>query len=444
MPFATDEILDNVFQLLQERAGMDPELFGIQGIAHTVHNRATASGADSPHDYLNRLVSDAAEFQELLDDLLVPETWMFRDALAFRSVERYLDAWQSGRRGPIRVLSVACSTGEEVYSLAISLRGAGLEPSQFQILGTDLSRRSLELARNGEFNSRSFREPDDTIMAMRDQWCERVGQSWQVRDDLLYGVEFKWGNLAQAEFLAGEPPFHVIFCRNVLIYFHAKARRTAVHNLHRLLSPDGILYSAPAEARIFSDAGFRSLDPECPFAFRCPGSMADTPLSAADVIHPRHKSMIPLYVDTDLPKPAAKQTFLPLTSPGPFGQESSNSNKPSIDVNTIDEDSPGQAILRAAQQAADNGRLEEADALCGQILSLDPASTEAHYLRGVIFQAQGLLNEAQRSLEKVLYLDPRHYQALVHMMLLSEQRGDHSATANYRRRAQQAAPRGAE
>ncbi|MGD0516246.1 MAG: CheR family methyltransferase [Thermoguttaceae bacterium] len=444
MPFATDEILAEVFQLLQERAGMAPELFGVQGIAHAVHNRFAASGAESPQDYINRLASDSAVFQELLDDLLVRETWMFRDAHAFRSVERYFDAWQSRRRGQIRVLSVACSTGEEVYSLAIALRKAGLEPSQFQILGTDLSRRSLELARSGNLNSRSFREPDDTIIAMRDRWCEQVGQSWRVRDDLRDGLEFRWGNLAQAEFLACESPFHVIFCRNVLIYFHSKARRMAVRHLHRLLSPEGILYSAPAEARIFSEAGFRSLDNECPFAFQCPGAMADTPQSAAVVMRPQQKNLPPFDVDTDSPKPATKHAFLPLTSSGPLGQNNSNRHAPSIGVNTTQEDSTGQAILHAAQQAANNGRLEEADALCGQVLSQNPSSTEAHYLRGVVFQAQGMLNEAQRSLEKTLYLDPRHYQALVHMMLLSEQRGDQSAMANYRRRARQAAPREAE
>ena len=75
-------------------------------------------------------------------------------------------------------------------------------------------------------------------------------------------------------------------------------------------------------------------------------------------------------------------------------------------------------LLHAAREAADNGRLEEADALCGQVLSRDPASAEAHYLRGVVRQAQGQFSEAQRSLEKALYLDPRHYEALVHMMLL--------------------------
>jgi len=423
---------------------MDPALFGVQGIAYAFNKRVAASGAESPQDYVNRLKSDTAEFQELLEDNLVPETWMFRDALAFSSLGRYFNIWLSSHREPIRVLSVACSTGEEVYSLAISLREAGFDPSQFQILGIELSRRALELAIRGDLNPRSFREPDEKIAAMRERWCERVGQSWRIRDELHKGVELKWGNLAQAEFLADESPFNVIFCRNVLIYFHAEARRRAVHNLHRLLSPDGILYSAPAEARIFSDAGFQILDSQCPFAFRRPPALADTPLSATVARRPQEKNLSPLDVNAELRRPAPKHVLHHITSSESLGQDSPNVYAPNIDANTNHEESTGQTILHAARQAANNGRLEEADALCGQILSLDPANTEAHYLRGVVFQAQGMMSEAQRSLEKALYLDPKHYQALVHMMLLSEQRGDQNAMANYRRRARQAAPGEAE
>ena len=98
----------------------------------------------------------------------------------------------SPHRGTIRILSVGCSTGEEVYSLAISLREAGFDPSQFQVLGTDLSRRSLELARSGELQLRSFREPDDEDRrdvrpVVRASW-----RSWRVRDELHNGVEFRW------------------------------------------------------------------------------------------------------------------------------------------------------------------------------------------------------------------------------------------------------------
>jgi chemotaxis protein methyltransferase WspC len=344
MTVAVDEILSEVLRLLAEQAGMAPESFGSSGIAHAVRKRISASSAASPQEYLRRLFVDTAEFQVLLEDLVVPETWFFRDALAFRCLARRLGATRSLNQGMVRILSVGCSTGEEVYSLAITLREAGFEPTQFLILGTDVSRRWLDLAQKGTFTSRSFREGDETIGALRDRWCERVGESWQVRDELREGVEFRWGNLAQGEFLAGVPPFEVIFCRNVLIYFHVEARRAAVCHLQRLLSPDGLMCSAPAEARIFSAAEFRSLGSECPFAFRRQDELASAPGAAA------------------------------------------------------------------------------------------------HYLRGVVRQAQGVLGEAQRSLGKALYLDPKHYQALVHMMLLAEQSGDQLAAANYRRRAQQAAP----
>jgi chemotaxis protein methyltransferase WspC len=444
MPITKEDIPIEVCRLLRERAGMDPELFGAQGIVYALNKRVAASGAQSPQDYVNRLTSDTAEFQELLEDLLVPETWMFRDALAFSSLGQFFDAWLSRHREPIRVLSVACSTGEEVYSLAISLREAGFDPSRFQILGIELSRRALEAAIRGDLNPRSFRDPDDKIAAMRERWCEQVGQSWRIRDELHTGVEFKWGNLAQAEFLADESPFDVIFCRNVLIYFHAEARLRAVHNLHRLLISDGVLYSAPAEARIFSDAGFKIPDGECPFAFRCPGALSDTPLSAAVAIRPQEKNLPSRDVFAESLKPATKHVVFPPTSSESLGQDGPSVFAPNTNTNTSHEESVGHDILYAARRAANNGRLEEADALCGQILSLDPANSEAHYLRGVVFQAQGLMSEAQRSLEKALYLDPKHYQALVHMMLLSEQRGDQNAMANYQRRARQAAPGEAE
>ncbi len=219
---------------------------------------------------MRRLSTDTAEFSELLEELLVPETWCFRDPLAFRHLSRFLDAWRSENRGTIRLLSVGCSTGEEVYSLAMALREAGFRPTQFFILGTDLSRRSLEVARKGALSLRSFREPEASIVALRDRWCECLGESWRVRDELRTGVEFQWGNLAEAGFLAGEAPFQVVFCRNVMIYFHSGARRVSIGHLRRLLNVDGFLCSAPAEARIFTQAGFVSSGGECPFAFARP------------------------------------------------------------------------------------------------------------------------------------------------------------------------------
>jgi chemotaxis protein methyltransferase WspC len=444
MSATPDEHLADVFRLLRERAGMAAESMSFQGVAHAVRTRMGASGAESPHAYARRLLSDTAEFQRLLEELVVPETWFFRDELALRYLQRFLDSRRSTSRPAIRLLSVGCSTGEEVYSLAMALREAGLAPADFRILAVDLSRRALELARAGRFPSRSFREPDPTICSLRDRWCERVGESWQVREELLSGVEFRWGNLAQPEFLAGEAPFQVIFCRNVLIYFHAEARRVAVVHLHRLLSPDGFLCSTPAESPIFFEAQFSSLGSECPFAFRRENKLARGSRAAA-VARPLQGAASPFPgAEAARLASAHRVADLPEAPSEAPARAVVEAREPTFDANAGDEEVVGQAILKAAQQAADDGRLEAADALCGRALARSPASPEAHYLRGVVCQARGMLREAQRSLEKVLYLAPRHYQALVQMMLLAEHRGDEAAAANFRRRAQRVAAREAE
>ena len=123
-------------------------------------------------------------------------------------------------------------------------------------MGIELSQRALETARSGILGERSFREPDAAINGMRDRWCEFRDSAWRIGEGLRQGVEFAWGNLLDRDFLAPESPFHVLFCRNVLIYFHAEARRTAVQNLQRLLHPDGNTIYRARRGSHFQRCGF--------------------------------------------------------------------------------------------------------------------------------------------------------------------------------------------
>ena len=104
----------------------------------------------------------AVELQELIDTVAVPETWFFRDRGAFIALARIaLDAMV--RRGPtdvLRILSVPCSTGEEPYSIAMSLLDAGLSPQRFQVEAIDISHRAIERARAGVYRRNSFRGQD--------------------------------------------------------------------------------------------------------------------------------------------------------------------------------------------------------------------------------------------------------------------------------------------
>jgi chemotaxis protein methyltransferase WspC len=429
MSGSANDALSEVRRLLRERAGIEPDSFGQASLAHALRDRVSRSGAESPDAYVRRLGLDAVEFQAMLEDLVVPETWFFRDGLAFRQFSSFAKSWTSSQSGTLRVLSVACSTGEEVYSLAIMLREAGISPDRYSVLGADISQRSLEFAGRGAYPGRSFRDSSESQQAVRDRWFRCEAESWQVRDELREGIAFTRGNLASPEFLAAVPPFHVVFCRNVMIYFHDRARRIAVGHLHRLLSSDGTLFSAPAEARIFQDAGFQGLGGECPFAFRHRSATAEEPRAVESAKRPPG-ALRPSPKRAALPAPA-------IASPAP--RESKSASRPATaSPETAD---PPASLLETARREADNGRLDEANSLCDQLLAKGSTSAEIWFLKGLVRQAQGQWNEAQRILEKVLYLEPKHYEALVQLMRLAERSGDDRAAANYRRRAQQVAPR---
>jgi chemotaxis protein methyltransferase WspC len=439
MTVTPDDSLAEVFRLLGEQAGMEPESVGVRSIAHRVRGQMAAAGVAAPREFCRRLMADPSAREQLLEELLVPETWFFRDPLGFRCLAHRLADRRWSHSGTVRILSIACSTGEEVYSLAMALREAGLEPPQYSILGVDLSRAALAAAQTARYFPRSFRESNENTFPWRDRWFERIGDAWQVDQALRAGVEFRRANLSQPEFLIGEPTFHAIFCRNVLIYFHADARRTAVGHVGRLLRPDGVVWSGPAEAGIFAGHGFRSLGSECPFAFECPAPSDGVAPKAT----PAQRERAVFSPSTSGPtRPAWPAALHSDSSRQPIPPLAARAARPPVPALAASDSAARlsrEGTLQAAEAAADEGRLEDADAICRRILAEDAACADAHCLRGVIRQAQGRFREAQQSLEKALYLDPRHYHALRHVILLAEQRGDPTAAANYRRRLEDVA-----
>jgi len=206
-----------------------------------------------------------------------------------------------------------------------------------------------------------------------------------------------------------------------------------------LLRPEGLIWSAPAEANIFAASGFRSLGGECPFAFAFPESSTASPAEP----RPRQRRKAPPPLGNPAARPtrlASSQADLSRQPPSPIERRAVAGPIAALPRNAIAAHVPRGEMLQAAQAAADAGRLDEADAICNHILAEDIACADAHCLRGVIFQAQGQFRAALGSFEKALYLDPRHYRSLVHVKLLAQQRGDLSAAANYRRRIDEIAP----
>ncbi len=196
-------------------------------------------------------------YESIVDAMTTNETLWFRDGFPFEILKQViLPEHHKARTGGVRIWSAACSSGQEPYSLSMCVEeylrtNPGALGGGVQITATDLSPSMLDQARAGEYDAAAM------LRGISDErkrlfFTERNGR-WAVRDELKRRVSFRELNL-----LSGYEPlgrFHVIFCRNVLIYFSADLKRDILARLAGALLPGGYLFLGAAEAITgYSDA----------------------------------------------------------------------------------------------------------------------------------------------------------------------------------------------
>lgn len=196
------------------------------------HHRLTSYG-----DYLKLLASGRAadEVQTAVDLLTTNETYFFREPKHFELLRRLAEAAPRGQ--PFRVWSAACSTGEEVYSLAMVLEDC-LGAGQWEVLGSDISTRVLERARSGHYPLERTRHiPPDYLKRFCLRGVDEQQGTLLVQRPLRQRVRFQQVNLNSA--LPQLGMFDVIFLRNVMIYFSGDTKRQVVGRVLSLLKPGG-------------------------------------------------------------------------------------------------------------------------------------------------------------------------------------------------------------
>jgi chemotaxis protein methyltransferase WspC len=405
--------LDPMIDLLRRRIGLDPESLGPAALPRAIAQRMQTLGLTEAASYVARLECDATEFQLLIGEVTVPETWFFRGGEVFlylaRQVAEIIRLRQS--EGRFRILTVPCSSGEEPYSLAIALLENGVSPKGWEIEAVDLSERQLGRARRGRFSEFSFRQ---TAPELRQRYFRAVEGGWELDPAIRSRVQFRQGNLLDPLFLSGEQPFDLIFCRNLLIYLHPAARRQALDRVERLLAPDGWLCTGHAEPLEYVDPRFTRTGPSGSFLYR---RAPAPPESSAPVVAPSLQPIAAAVFAT----PARPETAV--------AQPASLLDVPATPVD----------LLARARQQADSGQLGEALATCQTHLARSSPSADAFSLLGVIHQARRERDEAVRCYQRALYLEPGHRDALMHLMLLCQEQGDHAQAERLRRRLDRAA-----
>ncbi|MEH6413496.1 CheR family methyltransferase [Pseudomonas sp. CGJS7] len=403
-------------QWLKDTMGLDASTIGPTIVERAVQRRMAACGRADLGQYWQLLRDSALEQQELIEAVVVPETWFFRDNQAFAALARNYDPlWAATRPAQrLRLLSLPCSTGEEPYTMVMALQDAGFPLERLDVEAIDISERALSKARQGRYGSNSFRGRE---LEFRERHFEATAEGWQLPKSIRSRVNFSQGNVLDLGFLPGESLYDAIFCRNLLIYFDAQTQLRTVEVLRRLLRPDGLLFVGPSEASLLLSLNFVSAQFPMAFAFRkAPARAVDAPAATASV--------------RAIAAPTQPRAAAPLRKPiaplRPTPARPAAAAAASVD----------ESLLDQAQTLADNGRLAEALAACRKYLQAHGPSARALYLSGLIDSASGREREAEQHFRKVLYLEPCHEEALMHLALLLETRGDAAGGRVLRTRAE--------
>jgi chemotaxis protein methyltransferase WspC len=414
-------MLQAISALLEAKTGLEATLIGAAAIERAVRERMAAGNLTDADAYLKHLCVSADEQQRLIEAVVVSETWFFRNREAFAALGRIVSGdWLAAHpTGPLRILSAACATGEEPYSIAMALLDCGCSPDRFRIDAVDISTRAIAHAQEGVYGRNSFRGTD---LAFRERYFEHTPGGYRLSAHVREPVRLRSANLFTAGTFAGVECYDIVFCRNVLIYFDRPTQRRAIQILVSLMSADGVMFVGPAESALMTESGLMSARMPHAFAFRRARAASVKP----------HRSLVRAQAQRP-PERKAVVTARPLRAAASSHAAVAATPAPAAVL-------PASADAEAswmghARQLADEGRLTEALQLCEQGLRGSPHSAQAFYLLGLLHDAADRSDRAAENYRKALYLDPTHEEALVHLATLLMGEGDEGGAARLLDRA---------
>jgi chemotaxis protein methyltransferase WspC len=459
---------------LQQKIGIAAKIIGTDRVKKAIAKRCLAANLPDIEAYWYHLQSNAFELNQLIELVVIPETWFFRDWYPFNFLNDYVASeWFPAHHGrPLRVLSVACASGEEPYSIAMMLLNSGMKSSQFVIDGLDISQEAIHKAQQGIYTDESFKGNNlgaslefqrryFTVVRSKTEStdCNKKNIFYQLNDEIKSCVNFGVVNLLDPYFLHDTPPYDLIFCRNVLMYFDDVAQQKAIRNIHQILGNQGLLFVGHIESSLINNTrlfngirhpltfGYRkksASETRLEMPLRMPLKIAlNLPIEISSQPQQYHYSnhYLTNYLSSSnqichqglTSQNLFNQRFDYLTrSMSPYYQDKKNIIKPIVSSSgkrpftsttepTADDKFSG---LANAQELADRGYLNQARDICKDYIKHNTTDANAYVLLGRIYQAQGMYRGAIENFEKALYLDPDQYDALLHLTLIRENSGN--------------------
>lgn len=257
---AQSKIDNNEFQLLRNFIEKNCGIHIIQEKMYLVETRLTTlmveSGCNTFIELYQKAVADKNNVlrDKIIDAMTTNETYWFRDVVPFKIFEEaimkeYAEEIRSGKRSKIRIWSAACSTGQEPYSLSMTIlelirKTPYLRPENFEITASDISPTVLFLAKSGRYDNIAISRglPEE----LKKRYFQPNGKVWILSEEVKKLVTLKKFNLQENYSVFGK--IDIIFCRNVLIYFSDEFKRDILKRMSALLKPDGYLLLGSSES----------------------------------------------------------------------------------------------------------------------------------------------------------------------------------------------------
>ncbi len=252
----TEKDFTRIRELIYQRAGIVLAEHKREMVYSRLAKRLRHHGLTHFSDYLARLERqpEAREWEAFTNALTTNLTAFFREAHHFPLLSQHV----AGRRDTVRVWSAAASTGEEPYSIAMTLQEAlGARADQCQVVATDIDSDALNRARDGIYAMDQVAKLEEgRIKRFFQKGSGRRAGFARVRPEVASMVEFKSLNLLAPSWPI-EGPFDAIFCRNVMIYFDKSTQAKILQRFAPLLKPDGLLFAGHSENFSYISDAFR-------------------------------------------------------------------------------------------------------------------------------------------------------------------------------------------
>jgi two-component system CheB/CheR fusion protein len=254
-----NELLQNLFDRIRTAVRIDFNRYRPATILRRIEKRMLIQQKPSMNEYLTEALRDESELQTLRRSFLIGVTRFFRDREAFTILREEIipELFERSAGGEVRIWVPACSTGEEVYSIALIVReyleSVGSD-RKFRIFGSDVDRSAILTAAAGVYDQAVLGDIPKEYMS---KYFSRIPQGFKVRPEVKEHILFAVQNLLD------DPPFiriDLISCRNFLIYINTESQQQILSNFHFSLNPAGCLLLGPSESLGGLDKAFVAIN----------------------------------------------------------------------------------------------------------------------------------------------------------------------------------------